>query len=204
MPHGPEHHLEEAQHAQHAQHGPPDPFTTRVAMTMAIVAAALACVSLLSHREHNETLQHRIGANDNFTLASNQWGYYQAKKNRQYLLEADAKMLQLLPARSETADQVAKTTTDWNETATRYEQETKAIEEKARGYEAKASEEKKESDSHHHRGGFLDFGELGMQLALVLCSIAVLTKRSFFWISGILIGVIGLGIALWSFVPVGH
>jgi hypothetical protein len=199
MPHGPEHHLEEAHHAEHAEY---DPFNQRVAMTMAIVAAALACVTMLSHREHNATLQHRIGANDNFTLASNQWAYYQAKKNRQYMLEADAKLLQLQPVRPEMSDQVGHTLASWQETASRYEQETKAIEDKARGYEEQAAEEKGASDAHHHRGVFLDFGELGIELALVLCSLAVLTKRSSFWIAGVLVGVIGMGVALWAFAPV--
>src|SRR4051812_34094187 len=71
MAHGTEHHLEEAHHAEHARH---DPFDRRVAMTMAIVAAALACVTMLSHRAHNETLK-------NTTEAANQWAYFQAKKN---------------------------------------------------------------------------------------------------------------------------
>ena len=32
-------------------------------MTMAIVAAALACITMLSHRAHNETLSYQIKAN---------------------------------------------------------------------------------------------------------------------------------------------
>jgi hypothetical protein len=37
-----EHHLEHAEHAQHAAH---DPFDRRVTMTIAIIAAMLACVT---------------------------------------------------------------------------------------------------------------------------------------------------------------
>src|SRR5438445_140893 len=54
MAEGTEKHLEHAEHARHAAH---DPFDRRVAMTMAIVAAVLACVTMLSHRSHNETLR---------------------------------------------------------------------------------------------------------------------------------------------------
>lgn len=201
MSHGPEHHLEEAQHAQHALH---DPFNQRVAMTMAVVAAVLACVTMLSHREHNATLQYRIGANDNFTLASNQWAYYQSKKNRQYMLEADAKMLQLQPVRQEMSDQAAQTLATWQETASRYEKETREIEETAKGYQEQADREKEASESHHRRAFFLDLGELGIQLALVLCTIAILTKRSPFWLVGIVIGVVGLGVALWAFASLSH
>jgi hypothetical protein len=201
MTHGTEHHLEESQHIQHQQH---DPFDRRVAMTMAIVAAALACVTMLSHREHNETLQHRIGANDNFTLASNQWAYYQAKKNRQYMLEADVKMLQLLAVKPEATEQLGPTVAAWQDTAARYEKETKQIEDKAREIESEAEKSKKESEGHHHCGVFLDLGELGIELALVLCSIAILTKRPAFWLAGILVGVLGMGVGLWAFVPVTH
>lgn len=201
MSHGPEHHLEEAEHAQHALH---DPFNQRVAMTMAIVAAALACVTMLSHREHNDTLQYRIGANDNFTLASNQWAYYQSKKNRQYMLEADAQLLQLQPVRQEMADKAAQTLATWKETASRYKEETREIEEKAKGYQEQADHEKEASEAHHRRAFFLDFGELGIEFALVLCSIAILTKRTPFWLVGIVIGAIGLGVALWAFVPMPH
>ena len=83
MSHGMEEHLEHAEHAQHAAH---NPFDRRVAMSMAIVAAVLACVAMLSHRAHNETLQlqneanlKQIEANICHTEATDQWNYYQAK-----------------------------------------------------------------------------------------------------------------------------
>jgi hypothetical protein len=71
-----EHHLEHAEHAHHAAH---NPFDRRVTMSIAIIAAMLACVTMLSHRAHNATLQLHIEANDNFTLATNKWTYYQEK-----------------------------------------------------------------------------------------------------------------------------
>ena len=94
MSHGTEHHVEESHHAEHASH---DEFTKRVAMSMAIIAAALAFVTLLSHRSHNATIQNQIRSNDNLTEASDKWGYFQAKKNRQYMLEADAQLLAVAP-----------------------------------------------------------------------------------------------------------
>src|SRR5262249_57195037 len=102
MSHGTEHHLEHAEHVQHQAH---DPFDRRVAMTMAIAAAVLAGVTMFSHRAHNETLRLlneaslleadagkvkteidtlHTKANIAHTKASDQWGYFQAKKNRLY------------------------------------------------------------------------------------------------------------------------
>src|SRR5713226_9023048 len=85
-------HLEHIEHTQHAAH---DPFNRNVAMTMAIVAAALACVTMLSHREHNETIQLlseasilSSEANAFHTKAADQWAYYQAKNIRKHNYDA--------------------------------------------------------------------------------------------------------------------
>src|SRR5438105_1387071 len=83
MTHGPEHHIEHAEHAAHASH---DEFNKRVTMSIAIVAAVLACVTMLGHRSHNETLRLQGEALDYQTQASikstetaNKWAYYQSK-----------------------------------------------------------------------------------------------------------------------------
>ena len=52
-------HLEQAEHAGHGA----DPFTLRVAMTMAIIAAVLAAIALVGHRKHNEALQRQGDVN---------------------------------------------------------------------------------------------------------------------------------------------
>src|SRR5262245_20972381 len=85
MGHGPEHHLESAEHAHHASL---DPFDRRVAMTMAIIVAALACVTMLSHRAHNETLRLQAEANNKHTQASDDWNFYQAKNIRSHEFQA--------------------------------------------------------------------------------------------------------------------
>src|SRR5438132_7485713 len=85
MPHEAEQPLENVEHAQHAAQ---NPFDRRVAMTMAIVAAVLAGVTLLSHREHNATLLHQMQANIENTDAADQWAFYQAKKSREHMYEA--------------------------------------------------------------------------------------------------------------------
>ena len=54
MTHGPEQHME---HAEHAAHAAGDDFNRKVTMSIAIVAAVLACVTMLGHRAHNDTLR---------------------------------------------------------------------------------------------------------------------------------------------------
>src|SRR5260370_41942650 len=80
-----------------------DPFDRQVAMTMAIIAAVLACVTMLSHRAHDDSLsllaegnRMTTAANIHHTEASDQWGYYQAKNNRRSELEASFALLAVL------------------------------------------------------------------------------------------------------------
>jgi hypothetical protein len=199
MSHGTEEHLEHAEHVQHAAH---DPFDRHVAMTMVIVAAVLAVVTMFSHREHNATLLYQTKANILHTKASDQWGYYQAKKNRQYLYEADADLLPMIAKDSSnpkaTEDAKARTD-DWRTKSQKYQQDGSEIENKARELEKESEELQAHSEEAHHRADRFDLGELGVELALVLCSVALLTKRREFWYSGIGIGLLGGAVATSGF-----
>jgi hypothetical protein len=192
MSHGTEHHLEEAEHARHASLSP---FDRRVAVTMAMVAAVLACVAMLSHRAHNRTLQGLIRSNDELTEKSNQYGYYQAKKNRGYMYGGLAELLAELKGDGAGGSRAAK----WEEKAKQYEADAEKIQEEAKKHTEDAEREKREAERAHRRADFFDFGELGMQLSLVVCSLAVLTKWRPFWYAGIVVGVAGLAYALCGF-----
>jgi len=246
---------EALEHAEHAEHAAHNPFDRKVAMTMAIVAAALACVVMLSHREHNETLllQNEAGihqtlagkhltnvgnflteadkytteASVNQTKASDQWSFYQAKNIRKHEYEAYLLLSNFL-ARAPGQDEAAqKAQENWSKQVKKYETELPKMKKEAETFEAKAhalltkaddlkkqvkqeeilaaEEEKKVAHftelSHlaHKRSGRFDLGELGIELALVLCSIAVLTKRAGFWYSGMGIGIVGAVVGLSAF-----
>ena len=66
--------------------------------------------------------------------------------------------------------------------------------------EAEANEKRHASHEAHQRGVLFDISELAVDLALVLCSIAVLTKRNGFWLTGIACGVAGALVAASVFV----
>jgi hypothetical protein len=192
MSHGTEEHLEHAEHAQHPVH---DPFYRQVAMTMAIVAAVLACVTMLSHREHTETLRLQNEATIHHTQASDQWAYYQAKKNREYLYDVAGIILKTIATKAEDSKVLLATAQEWKDKAQKYEQEAAGIEADARKFTDQANELQKEGEHAHHRADRYDLGELGIELSLVLCSLAVLTKRPRFWHVGIVIGILGVGVA---------
>jgi hypothetical protein len=187
MPHGPEHHLEEAEHAKHAAH---NPFDRKVAMTMAIVAATLAITTLLSHREHNESTTMQVQAVDT-------WGRYQAKKNRGYLYEVEAEIsdAQAAATTGPASEKFARVAAKLNEAAQKQKNGTKAIENEARSWEKGATES-------HHRSTYFDLGELGLELGLVLCSVSLLSKSRGFWYAGILTAAVGLGTAAFGYLAI--
>ncbi len=185
MSHGTEHHVEEAEHAQHAAH---HPFDRRVALSMAIVAAALAAVTLLSHRAHADFLAKK-------TEESDQWNYFQAKKNRGYMYGADAEMLEA-QAEDGPEGRAGKHTEalikKWTDGEKKYEGEAEEIKKEADMLQ-------EEGQAAHNSSNFFDLGELGIELALVLCSVAMLAKNRTIWIVGIVVGALGLAIAVCGF-----
>lgn len=198
-----EHALE---HGEHAVHAAADPFDRRVTMTIAITAALLACVTLLSHRAHTDTLRLQMEASDEFLKASNQWNYFQAKKNRQYLYETAATRTRMdleNPALSKevAAEWTKKVEGDvkyWKANASRYSKEVETIEKDAKELTENSTHLRQQSTHIHHTGTWYDLGELCVEIGLVLCSIAVLTKKREFWYAGM--GASGLGVcfALWG------
>jgi len=188
-----------------------DPFDRRVAMTMAIIAAVLACVTMLSHRAHDDSLSllaeaNRLttAANIHHTEASDQWSYYQAKNNRSSQLEASLALLSVLGKAPGADVRSAETIRTWTGEIRKYrETELPALKIKAdalvkRAHELEFESEGKIAESYqaHRRGDRLDLAELAVELALVLCSIAVLTKQPSFWYGGIASGVFGALIAI--------
>lgn len=197
MSHGPEHHLEEAEHAQHAAH---TPFDRRVALTMAIIAAMLACVTMLSHRAHNETLQNQIKSNDNITERANIFSYYQSKKNRQLLAEGLADGFAITAQGSNNDATKAKAAFNkWTANAKKWKKDADKLEIKGRKIGELIDEYADEAHRHHYRANFLDYGELGIELGLILCSICLLTKSRHFWFAGMIAAGLGFTVAMSGF-----
>jgi hypothetical protein len=218
----PSEHLEHIEHQQHAAQA--GGFDRKVAVTMAIIAAFLATVAMLSHRAHNETLRlqgeaNRLQteANIDHTRAADQWGFYQAKNIRKHEYQSMSSLLKVVaPAAGKEGEQ-AKLIAYWEGKAKEYEgldekkedasedsekkslkkirAEAEHLEHEGKSKERNAEKRLEESEHHHHRGFWLDMAQLAVELGLVLCSLAVLSKRAPFWLAGIVAAVVGLAIA---------
>jgi hypothetical protein len=81
------------------------------------------------------------------------------------------------------------------------EQEARQLKEEAEKLNHQAGEELHKSHHAHAQANRLDMGHLGLEMALVLCSVAVLSKQRGFWYTGIAVGVIGACVSLTAYVP---
>lgn len=89
--------------------------------------------------------------------------------------------------------------TDWATQAAGYKAEAAEIMEEAKKQKELAEKDQHASEHWHHRSDYFDMGELGVELALVLCSVAILTKRGGYWYGGIVLGIIGVAVACMGF-----
>jgi hypothetical protein len=219
MSHGTDHHLEHAEHVQHQAH---NPFDRRVAMTMSIMAAILAGATLASHRGHTETLRLATTASNFHTQANDQWSEYQAKNIRSHEYQAFLFMNAMMDKSVLKQDAEAKAMQSyWVKQVEKFEGKgywkafTESLTsggERPKGSggdrdvlsaEAKKLTKKAEAAEHeshqiHEQVTWIDMGHLGLELALVFCAVAVLTKSKPFWSVGMVFGLVGGGLAAYG------
>src|SRR4029077_13744158 len=104
------------EHAEHAK----DPFDKRVAGTMAIIAAALAIVSVVGHIFTTEELLKQQKASD-------QWSYYQAKSIRRYQSEVARDIFQGM--------KLGDQSTQYQKNSEKYRKDDEEIQKEAQGLE---------------------------------------------------------------------
>ena len=157
------------EHAEHAR----QPFDKKVAATMACIAAALAIVGVFGHLATTEEILSQQKASD-------QWAFYQAKSIRRYESEIARDMM--AAAKNEKAEHYAKN-------MERYAKEGEEIQVEA----------KKLQDESHVAGQKalrLHFGEVFLEISIVLASLAILSKREGIWLAAIAGSLIGIASAL--------
>ena len=161
------------EHSEHAK----DPFDKRVAVTMAIIAALLAIVSVLGHILSTEELLAQQKASD-------QWAYYQAKDIRRYDSEIAQDMLKVLSGAG------AQAALDhYSKNAAQYQQDRVTIQEQAQEFE-------KERDHKGAQALRLEISEVFMEIAIVFASLAILSKRREVWYLSMVAALAGSGIAV--------
>jgi len=159
-----------------SEHHEENPFMMPVAVTLSILAVLVAIATLLGHRAATEELILQ-------TKASDQWALFQAKNIRLHEMQSVADILgSLTPVEKEKAGALRE---KYLSEAERYEKEKDQVSEQA-------TELEKERDLVGRRGDRYDAGEVILEIALIVCSLTLLTKKRLFWFSGIALGFVGL------------
>ena len=155
-----------------------DPFGQRVGVLAAVLAVALAIVTIASHREHTATIMLKSKSND-------QWTYYQATKIKQHGVEMEEHLAGLI-GQKEGVEALLKEAAEQRK---KYEKEAKELRESA---------EKSESlvEAAEARALRFDYGEGLLEIALVLSSLYFISRKKMFPAMGIVAGLLGAGIAI--------
>jgi predicted ribosome quality control (RQC) complex YloA/Tae2 family protein len=176
----PEELQELSEHAEHAQH---DPTLVPVTVSMAILAVLVAVVGLLGHRAHTEELL-------NQTRVTDTWAEYQAKNIRLHSYEQFLDLLAIADFKG--GDRVEKTKQKYQQDIKRYEEDREKLQDKARDLE-------KEVEQQRRTANRFDLGEVCLEAALVITSMTLLTRKRLYWMMGLLLATLGLGVAVTGF-----
>jgi hypothetical protein len=161
------------------EHHEDNPFLLPVAVTLSILAVLVAIATLLGHRAATQVLVLQNKATD-------QWSLFQAKNIRAHEMASVADMLgTFTPVEKEKAEALRE---KYDSEAKRYEKEKDEAGEEARKLET-------ERDAVERREDRYDAGEVILEIALIVCSLTLLTKRRIFWFAGIGLGLVGLVVA---------
>jgi hypothetical protein len=166
------------EHLEHAAHGHGGTAHTRAAMTIAIMAAALAITEFAAKDAQTAYLTNHIAASDT-------WAQYQAKSVRRTVLSSEAELLESLSTMNDPT--VKKRIADAQANADRMRSEPGAdgmeqLAEKAHG-------EEHLRDHEMHRTHMLEIASGGLQIAIVLASISVVVDIPLFMIASTIVGV---------------
>lgn len=145
-----------------------------VGLTTAIVAVLLAVATMLGHRSHTEEVLIQTRAND-------QWAYYQAKSIRAHMYEANADMAAILKGEATAAEG--------------FRQQSEKQRNDAEQIREKASELESEVRTVSRRADKFDGAEIFLEIAIVLCSITLLTGNKRYWTVSFLSAGIGIVLA---------
>ena len=169
-------------HTAHGEHQS-NPLVLPVSLTISILAVLVAVATLFGHRAHTEELLLQAQATD-------QWAYYQAKNIRLHEMQSMVDLLGVASTQDKEKTELLRQ--KYEKEVHRYEGDKEEISEKAK-------EQEKERDLLRRKADRFDAGEGILEIALVICSITLLTDKKAFWYAGMLIGAAGIIAAIAGF-----
>ncbi len=156
------------------------PLERRIGVTMALFAAVLAIATLMGHRLHTDEVVLQ-------TRTADGWAFFQAKNIRSQMYAADATLAELQGSRGDTA------ATDWKAKADQERRDADNIRRDAESLD-------RETQTAARRATLFDAAEVFLEIAIVLCSIALMTGSVRYWAVSFVSAAIGAAAVLVAFV----
>lgn len=158
-----------------------DPFTRRVALFVAIYAVVLAIAAAGGNNAGKDMLMEQ-------QKATNKWAQYQAKTIREALYLNEAEKLEMELARGTLTGDVQslaqKSLARIKGKLEEYKKDKEEIMAEAKGHEA-------HRDDAQRRDPYFDFAEMGLQIGIVLASVAMLSGKRWAFYTSLVLAAIG-------------
>ena len=159
-----------------------DPLGQKVGVLAAVLAVALAIVTIASHRTHTAAIIHQSQSND-------AWSHYQSTRVKYHNLDLGENLLSVLDAHNPAAE---KMRADYAVQKKKYDAQAKEIQETAQH-----AQEQAESDER--RALRYDIGEGLLEIGLVLTSLYFISRKKMFPALGAIAAGLGTVIAATGF-----
>ena len=155
---------------------------------IAVVAVVLAIISSFARNAANQMIVKEV-------QASNGFAWYQAKRQRSYLNELEIRRADVeLAGNPNDAQRKAL-----EETKARLKAKNAEYERENEEIRTKAEADKAAAELAEHKHHWLEYGEICMHIAVVLCSLTLLTDLKLFYRLGIAATLAGIMVASVAF-----
>ncbi len=151
-----------------------------ISLGISILAVLVAMVTVLGHRSHTEAVLMQSRAGD-------QWNEYQAKKIRMDNLSVTVDLLAIQPTLDAAAAHAK--VVEYEAHIEKWKSDLAEEQEKARDFEKEVTHA--EAQATHY-----DLGEALLQIAVVLCSVTLFTRRRAYFFLGLGLGAAGILFAI--------
>ena len=169
-------------------HHAENPEQKRIGIFISVLAVVMAIVSALAHQQANQMIVKEV-------KASNAFAWYQAKRQRSYANELELKRIEI---------ELAGTPTDAQRKIIE-EHKSKLAAKKAE-YETDNKEilviagaDRKAAEVASHKHHWFELSEICLHIAVVLCSLVLLTEQKVFFRFGLSVTVVGIGLAAYAY-----
>jgi hypothetical protein len=158
-----------------------DPFIARVSLTIAVLALLAASVGSLETVEEGAAITSSSEAVLDQDKATDAWGEYQADSLKRQLYAI-------------AADQPGPNAARYRDTSARQQANQKAVQAEARQEEVDRDRLQAISRRHERRHHWLTGAATLLEIAIAICTVAIITRRRLFWMGSIGLGAVGLAL----------